>query len=64
MFQIVDRLKSAGHYFAAGALAFECGYGREYGCHFGMRSERSSAVEAFQCGYDAAKANALVARTE
>lgn len=58
-FRIVDELKSGGHYFAAGALAFSCGYGRDYGQHFGMRSTRYYAISDFQRGYDAAKADAI-----
>lgn len=56
-FRLVDTLKSAGHIFAAGALAFSCGYGREYGVHFGMRSDRSASIADFQRGYDAARAD-------
>lgn len=48
-------LKSEGHYFAAGALAFSIGHDRSYGCHFGMRSTRDAAIEAFNRGYDAAR---------
>ena len=43
-FQIVDRLKSEGHYFAAGAAARSYGHTSSYGCHLGMRSTRDFAI--------------------
>jgi hypothetical protein len=58
MTYLVDQLKSKGHIFAAGALAFSLGLDREYGCHFGMRSDRSAAIDDYQRGYDAAKRDA------
>ena len=52
--QIIEDLKSAGHYFAAGAVAKALGGGRFYGCHFGMRSTRDAAIAEFYRGFDAA----------
>ena len=51
--QTVDALKSNGHYFAAGALARSLGHYRNYGFHFGMRSELEFARNSFYAGYDA-----------
>ena len=48
----IDKLKSDGRYFHAGAYAAMAGYGRAYGCHFGPRSERDAAIAEFQRGYD------------
>lgn len=51
----VDDLKSAGHYFAAGALARALGYPvNSYGCHFGMRSAIESARAEYRRGWEAA----------
>lgn len=50
----IDELKIAGHFFAAGALAFEMKQQRNYGCHFGMRSTRDADRDAFNLGWDAA----------
>lgn len=52
--QTVEALKSEGYFFAAGALAFSKGYGRAYGCHYGMRSDLEKNREEFYRGYDAA----------
>lgn len=50
----IDDLKSAGHYFAAGAVAFSLGLQREsYGCHFGMRSELEYAEREYARGWNA-----------
>lgn len=54
--QTVEALKSDGHFFAAGALAKALGHRRDYGCHYGMRSDRPAAVAQFLAGYDAAPA--------
>lgn len=54
--QTIDALKAAGHFYAAGALTAEMGYGPQYGCHFGMRSDRARAMRLFQAGYEAAQA--------
>lgn len=50
----VNDLKSAGHYVAAGALARSLGHPRQYGCHFGIRSDLDRARDAFNRGWDAA----------
>ena len=50
----LDKLKSEGRYFHAGAYAAMIGYGRSYGCHFGMRSTRDYAMDEFYQGYDEA----------
>lgn len=50
----VSDLKAAGHYFAAGALTRELGMARNYGCHFGMRSDLERAKRQYNAGYDAA----------
>lgn len=52
--QTVESLKSAGMYFAAGALSRSLGHGKAYGCHYGMRSEIDHARAQFNAGYDAA----------
>jgi hypothetical protein len=55
----VDKLKSQGKYREAGALAYSINPNdRDYGCHFGMRSERSAAIAAFDEGFDGAKFDA------
>ena len=54
--QTVETLKSDGHFFAAGALAKQLGQRRDYGCHYGMRSDRPAATTQFLAGYDAAPA--------
>lgn len=51
----VDVMKGQGLFFAAGALAFQLGRDRRYGCHFGMRSSRDEAILLFERGWDAAK---------
>lgn len=51
----IDEMKSAGEFAKAGALSFAEGKGRDYGCHFGMRSTRDVAIAEFQRGYDEAK---------
>lgn len=51
----VHVLKMEGQFFAAGAVAFAAGHDRTYGCHFGMRSTRDAAIEAFYRGWDAAR---------
>lgn len=52
----VERLKSEDRFADAGRLAFESGLPRDYGCHYGMRSTRASAIAAFNGGYDEANA--------
>lgn len=54
----VEDLKSAGMYFAAGALLFQLGYPRSYGCHYGFRSDLELSREEFYRGYDAAEKGA------
>jgi hypothetical protein len=54
----VEDLKSEGMYFAAGALRFQIGLTRHYGCHFGFRSFLDDAREEFYRGYDAAEQGA------
>lgn len=54
----VDDLKEANHFFAAGALAWQLGHGRAYGCHFGMRSTVERDRAEFFRGYDAASTGA------
>lgn len=49
----INDLKVAGHYFAAGALARSLGHDHNYGCHFGMRSDRDFARSEFQRGWEA-----------
>jgi len=50
----VDSLKASRQYFAAGALAYALGNQRQYGQHFGMKSNRNLAMQTFFDGYDAA----------
>lgn len=54
----VEDFKSEGLYFAAGALTFQLGHVRGYGCHYGMRSTLESDRAEFYRGYDAAEAGA------
>lgn len=51
--QTVHALKASGHYFAAGALAASLGMDNNYGCHFGMRSDRDNAIEQYKAGHTA-----------
>lgn len=53
--QIVDKLKSTGNHEEAGKMAFKHGLGRNYGPHFGMRSNKYSAETAYHKGYDKAE---------
>jgi hypothetical protein len=55
MIRTIDDLKSAGHYFTAGALARQTGRDASYGCHFGMRSELEYARAEYLRGWEAAK---------
>lgn len=52
--QMIEDLKVAGHYFAAGAVAKALGGGRFYGCHIGMRSTKERDQAEFFRGFDAA----------
>lgn len=52
--QMIEDLKAAGHYFAAGAVAQSLGGAAFYGCHYGMRSTREQAKEDFYRGFAAA----------
>jgi hypothetical protein len=52
--QVIEQLKAAGHYFAAGAVAQQIGGGRFYGCHLGMRSTKDASQAEFFAGFDAA----------
>lgn len=54
----VEELKSEGLFFTAGAMAFQLGQGRTYGCHYGMRSTLDADRDEFYRGYDAAEAGA------
>lgn len=54
----VEDLKAAGLYFTAGALLFQLGYPRSYGCHVGMRSTLETDRAEFYRGYDAAQTGA------
>jgi len=48
----VANLKSKGKHREAGKRAKEAGHPREYGVHFGMRSDIKKAKEDFYQGYD------------
>lgn len=51
----IDDLKSAGHMFAAGALAHALGLGvNSYGCHFGMRSTLELDKASYAAGWASA----------
>lgn len=52
--RMVEDLKSEGLYFTAGAMLFQLGYDRSYGCHYGFRSDLEESREEFYRGYDAA----------
>ncbi len=54
----VDDLKAEGLFFTAGAMTFQLGLGRSYGCHFGMRSTIEADRAEFFAGYDAASVSA------
>jgi hypothetical protein len=54
----IEDLKSEGLYFTAGAMLFQLGYPRNYGCHYGMRSDLDQSRDEFYRGYDAAQAGA------
>lgn len=54
--QTIEALKSAGHYFAAGALCRALGLSG-YGCHYGLRSELEKARTEFYNGYNAVERN-------
>lgn len=54
----VEDLKSEGLYFTAGALLFQLGYPRSYGCHYGFRSDLEQSRAEFYAGYDAAELGA------
>lgn len=54
----VDDLKVEGLFFTAGAMLFQIGYPRSYGCHFGMRSTLEGDRAEFYRGYDAAEKGA------
>lgn len=49
-----EALKSAGHFFAAGALAHSLNQPRAYGPHYGMRSTCETDRAEFYRGWDAA----------
>lgn len=53
--QIIDGLKSDGHYFAAGVAARSYGRDNNYGCHFGMTSTVDHARREFARGWEAGK---------
>ena len=54
----VEELKSEGLFFTAGALLFQLGHNRSYGCHYGMRSTVEADKAEFFAGYDAAAVSA------
>tara|TARA_R110002020_G_scaffold39043_1_gene116733 strand:+ start:776 stop:1180 length:405 start_codon:yes stop_codon:yes gene_type:complete len=57
--QDVEKLKSQGKYREAGALAFTLNPNdRDYGCHYGMRSDRSASIAEFGEGFDGARYDA------
>jgi hypothetical protein len=49
--QVVEQLKGDARHFHAGALAAMLGLPNAYGCHYGMRSTREDAAEAFRQGH-------------
>jgi len=51
----VAKLKSKGEHHEAGVLAAEAGHPRQYGVHFGMRSDIKKAKDDFYQGYDSVK---------
>jgi hypothetical protein len=51
----VQTLKGDGKHFEAGALAARNGQARDYGCHYGLTTNRAAAQSAFCAGYDIAK---------
>ena len=53
MTDLINTLKSEGRYFEAGVAARQEGRECYYGCHFGMRSTRDSAIAEFTSGYNA-----------
>jgi hypothetical protein len=58
--QDVERLKSKGRYFHAGALSAALGHASSYyGCHYGMRSTRTMSAAEFDAGFQAALAALL-----
>lgn len=54
----VEDLKAEGLYFTAGALLFQLGHPRGYGCHYGMRSDLEISRDEFYRGYDSAERGA------
>jgi hypothetical protein len=54
----VEDFKAEGLYFAAGALLFQKGYARSYGCHYGLRADLEESRAEFYRGYDAAEQGA------
>jgi hypothetical protein len=52
--QDVERAKVEGRYRYAGQLQAlaGCGIGTDYGCHYGMRSEREIAKQLFNMGFN------------
>jgi hypothetical protein len=50
-FQDVERLKNEGRYFHAGALAWSIGHDDNYGCHYGMCSDRAYAIREYRQGW-------------
>lgn len=50
----VEDFKAEGLYFAAGALRFQLGLTRNYGCHYGFRGDLEQNREEFYRGYGAA----------
>ena len=51
----VDDLKSKGKHHEAGQHAAKSGHDRQYGAHFGMRSDKEEAQRQFFKGYDSVK---------
>lgn len=57
-YRTVDDLKTERLYFSAGAIMFQIGGPRSYGCHFGFRSDLEASRDEFYRGYDAAEKGA------
>ena len=51
----IEDLKADDQFYRAGVLSALAGLPRSYGCHYGFRSTRDRAIEAFYKGFDAAQ---------
>jgi len=47
----IELAKSLGQYRRAGQLSSLRGHGFYYGCHYGMRSTRMTAIAEFEAGF-------------